>query len=346
MKYFLTRTAIVLALCLTLAGGEAEAAGPNLLSYQGQVLTSGGAPIANGSYPAIFTFFPVPAGGSPLWSETGSITTTSGLFNHTLGSVTPIPVGLFATNSSVWLDVTVNGQVQIPRTQLTSAGNALAVSTVDGATGGAVTGDVTVTGNVGVGTAAPGAKLEVLNGKIRVSSQVSSTGIEFYPATGGTPTSVGSIDGVGGSTNIAIMPVGNVGVGTTTPTSKLDVAGDLTVSGNIIGSTPWTSFPFAAGFQDYEDGHPGGGAQRVQYRKIGDIVYLRGAAHKTNHTAIPSGTIIGTLPVGFRAPAYLDFSTGNPAVAVFEIRASGDVASYNNVSEYQSLDGISFSTTP
>jgi hypothetical protein len=227
-----------LLVCLLVAG-MAFAAGPNLMSYQGQVLTAGGAPIANGSYPAVFAFFPVPAGGSLLWTESASITTSAGLFTHTLGSVTPILTNVFTTNPDVWLEVTVNGQLQAPRTQLTSAGNAIAVSTVDGATGGAITGNVSVSGNVGVGTTSPGAKLDVLNGNIRASSQLMSAGIEFYPATAGTPTNAGSIVGTGGiPNNIAIMPVGNVGIGTTAPTEKLDINGNAKASNGFLLGTP------------------------------------------------------------------------------------------------------------
>jgi len=397
-----------LLVCLLVAG-MASAAGPNLMSYQGQVSTAGGVPIANGAYPAVFAFYPVQVGGSLLWTESASITTSAGLFTHTLGSVTPILTNVFTTNPDVWLEVTVNGQLQAPRTQLTSAGNAIAVSTVDGATGGAITGNVSVSGNVGVGTTSPGAKLDVLNGNIRASSQVMSAGIEFYPATAGTPTNAGSIAGISGTpnniaimpvgnvgvgtpspgakldvlngnirassqlgsagiefypasfgtptnagsivgtggipNNIAIMPVGNVGVGTTNPSSKLEVVGDLKVSGNIIGSTPWTSFPFAAGYNDYEDGHPGSGFQRVQYRKIGDIVYIRGLAHKADHAVIPNGAIFGTLPVGFRPPAIATFATAAGPSAVVSIGPSGSVYSSGSV-EYQGLDGVSFSTSP
>jgi hypothetical protein len=401
-----------LFVCLLVAS-MANAAGPNLLSYQGQVMTAGGVPVANGSYPAVFAFFQTPAGGSIIWSETGSITTSSGLFTHNLGSITAIPDGLFATNSSVWLDVTVNGQIQTPRTQMTSAGNALAVSTVDGATGGAITGDASVSGNfgvgtstpnygldvqksasnifvasivnsafdgwglevrsnstsasqalldlynassnvfsirasgsVGIGTSSPAAKLDVLNGNIRASSQLSSAGIEFYPASGGTPTNAGSIVGTGGSPNhIAILPVGNVGIGTGSPTSKLEVVGDLKVSGNIIGSTPWTPFPFAAGYNNYEDAHPGSGFQRVQYRKIGDIVYLRGMAHKADHAVIPLYAILGTLPVGFLPPATVRFIT-DPTSYIDIQQPSGAIVVGGAITEYRFLDGIIFSTTP
>ena len=147
--------------------GSAFSAGPNLMSYQGQVLTAGGAPVANGPYPSIFTFYPVAVAGAPLWSEAGSITTAAGLFTHTLGSITAIPAGLFANNSAVWLEVSVNGQIQSPRTQLLSASNALSVSTVDSAAGGTITSHTKIDGNLTLGTPS------VTNGQIILNSSTS-----------------------------------------------------------------------------------------------------------------------------------------------------------------------------
>lgn len=143
----------LLAILVMLIASTAISAGPNLMSYQGQVLTAGGAPVANGSYPAVFSFYSVPAGGIQLWSESGSITTTAGLFTHNLGSITAIPAGLFANNSAVWLEVSVNGQIQSPRTQLTSVGYSQSVNTIDSATGGVIVGTLKVdAGSLELGT--------------------------------------------------------------------------------------------------------------------------------------------------------------------------------------------------
>jgi len=69
----------------------------------------------------------------------------------------------------------------------------------------------------------------------------------------------------------------------------------------LTGVSDWTAFPFAAGFSDL-----GGGWQAVQYRKIGDIVYLRGAIAKISSFAV--GDVLGTLPPGFRPPAPVSFA--------------------------------------
>jgi hypothetical protein len=97
---------------------------------------------------------------------------------------------------------------------------------------------ITSAGNVGVGTAAPLAPIHVATG-------TSTGGVAFFQKDAasngvgiGTTNGAGTISGVNSSytlsTDLLINPfAGNVGVGTSTPTAKLDVNGDIRVSGNI-----------------------------------------------------------------------------------------------------------------
>lgn len=74
-------------------------------------------------------------------------------------------------------------------------------------------------GNVGIGTATPGAKLEV-----------GGTASTITNSTGNLTISTG-----GGNGNVLLMPngTGNVGIGTTSPTHKLELASNTTASGGI-----------------------------------------------------------------------------------------------------------------
>jgi hypothetical protein len=95
-------------------------------------------------------------------------------------------------------------------------------------------------GNFGLGTYTPGARLEVANGRIRLSQGTDAS--EFF--TG----SSGGIAGLhmGSRTNMAVSfytnssgprltvtTAGNVGIGTTTPVALFHVAGNAQVDGNI-----------------------------------------------------------------------------------------------------------------
>ncbi|MEB3282327.1 MAG: tail fiber domain-containing protein [Lyngbya sp.] len=112
-------------------------------------------------------------------------------------------------------------------------------------------------GNVGIGTSTPSAKLEV-SGDLKVIGAITPSagntenkGIMFPKDPGGgagdaawiryySKTSEDTTFEIGTSDNstdhIALMPSGNVGIGTKNPSAKLEVDGDLKVNGNITGS--------------------------------------------------------------------------------------------------------------
>jgi len=128
-------------------------------------------------------------------------------------------------------------------------------------------------GNVGIGTTNPGAKLSVGSGSLvdgNVPVQISTpsaNGIAYYGAnnngsygalfgydrgtfSGGVVRVVGATDTIDfvvtGATKAAtILPSGNVGIGTTNPTSTLQVAGDITITPNS-GSFRTIGAPFSS----------------------------------------------------------------------------------------------------
>jgi hypothetical protein len=298
---------------LAFAASAAHATGcPNLLNYQGRLTDAEGLPVTDGSHAFTFALFATPTGGTLIWSESTSLTTTDGLFSHLLGSAIPLPPDLFPANDQLFIETTADGETMTTRTQIVSVGYARRVNTVDGSEGGSIVGDVNVAGQIDV---------TGMQSKIRFDYD------DFADLPDATV-----YDGMFAHVqNDAKAYYAHAG-------AWVPIANELHEH-----TSAWIPFPFAAGYNNYEDAHPLG-QQTTQYRRIGDVVYLRGVVHKADHGVIPDGVTVGTLPPGFRPPARVSFS--HPPGKFTTIYSNGDVSLYNGDDEFQYLDGISFSTSP
>ncbi|MBK8467762.1 MAG: hypothetical protein IPL32_18275 [Chloracidobacterium sp.] len=94
----------------------------------------------------------------------------------------------------------------------------------------------------------------------------------------------------------------------------------------------WNNLSFGSGWANY-----GGGWQGGQYRKIGDMVYLRGLVARTSGV----GTIIATLPAGHYPPVQmLNQVNGTDAHARVDITTSGVMTLAAGTPTYISLNDI------
>lgn len=139
----------IFALGLILAAQTAFASPPKLITVQGKVTDSAGVPLPAGIKSFVFRIFNASSGGTQIWPAAGGepqdiSSDIDGLWSGALGAVSPLTNAVFA-DSVRWLEVTVNSQV-LPRVRLVTGPYAMRVATVDGATGGTVSGAVRVNG--------------------------------------------------------------------------------------------------------------------------------------------------------------------------------------------------------
>ena len=103
----------------------------------------------------------------------------------------------------------------------------------------------------------------------------------------------------------------------------------------ITTVSAWTAVTFQNGWLDYA-----GGYQTTQYRKIGDIVYVRGLVKGT-----AGSTTIFTLPTGFRPLLSMQFPTEAGGAYGFGTVYSNGAVNHNIGSLAAFNVNFSFSTT-
>ncbi len=124
---------------------QLSSAVPQLINYQGQLTHPNGSP-HDTTVAMTFRLYGVEFGGAAVWTENhAAVPVVEGLFHVVLGSQNSLD-DFFAIDR--WLGVTVGSDSEMtPRQQLVSVAHAYRVGTVDGATGGYVSGKLNVGSN-------------------------------------------------------------------------------------------------------------------------------------------------------------------------------------------------------
>jgi len=143
---------IITTLALMLAAGLAVADVPTTMNYQGRLTDDQGQAITD-PVDITFTLYGSETGIDTLWTETvyGVDPDADGMFSAVMGLVNPVTNEAFA-GEECWLGIRIDGGMEeiVPRTEMTSGAYSFRVETVDGARGGAITSDVSISGDFDV----------------------------------------------------------------------------------------------------------------------------------------------------------------------------------------------------
>ncbi len=262
-----TTVLIAMSIMVLAQLGLAQVTLPQTISYQG-VLTDDAIPPnpLDGTFVLRFKLYDVETLGTPLgtpeWSEDLSAIVTQGVFSVVLGEITAFSsVGVYFTDL-YWLDIAIveDGGATVrtltPRLKLTAVPYAIKSRGVSGSAN-----IFRGSGWVGIGTTTPEANLQVL-GNWRLGPSASGTpptgadnwlnannGI-LYEGGGTDWTHHFSAYGVGDiarfgisagaglapDTRVVITNSGSVGIGTATPSQKLDVDGTVLANGFALNN--------------------------------------------------------------------------------------------------------------
>lgn len=194
----------VLGIGLSVGPARGQANPPPLLNYQGVLRGASNEPLS-GSYDMVFRFCPDSACVAPILEDghlaagTGAVTVSGGLFNVPLGSgalsdgsgpgVYTSLSEVFRDHEYVYLEVSVAGEVLLPRTRVVSAGYALNADHLNGLRSESLLrSDATDAYSAGTLTFALGTVLDV-GGAFRLSGiAVTSDAAELNKLDGTGPT--------------------------------------------------------------------------------------------------------------------------------------------------------------
>ncbi|MCK4223593.1 MAG: hypothetical protein KAX39_00330 [candidate division Zixibacteria bacterium] len=178
---------------------------PQMINYQGKLTTASGGCVGDTTISMTFKIYADLTTPTSLWSETqDSVKVEDGIFNVLLGSVNPIPDSVF-DRSTRYLGVKVGADNEMsPRKPLVSVGYAFRSEFTDTAEYAraapampdddwVISGDdiYRLTGNVGIGTAGPAEKLDVVGTTRMTGFKMPTDAADGYVLTS-DPSGVGT----------------------------------------------------------------------------------------------------------------------------------------------------------
>ena len=192
----------------------AEAAIPKQINYQGKITNAAdGTNVANGLYDIQFKIYDSASNGTLLWTETwnsgtSQVQVTNGVFSVKLGAW--VPFGFDFTSSSYYLTVNFNSDGEmLPRKQLLTAPFAFNANSLVG------------DGRIGLAYTATSSPA----GQITYNPVAATTSAAFIISAGSNTQGAALSVTQSGSGAAATFMGGNVGIGTTGPSGKLQVSG-------------------------------------------------------------------------------------------------------------------------
>lgn len=221
---------ITAVLLFSLVVPKASAEIPLQMKYQGLLTQSDGNPVPDGEHPVTFSIYNSDVRGLPLWFESRLVTTVNGIFSVTLGESEPIPASLISAD--LWLGITLEDEIELtPRQKLLSVpfafralnsdstehAESIANNSVDGSK--IEPGSIELSDLASNGASEPGQVIKWNGSGWALGEDVANDG------SSGWVTEADCVHLIDGTMS--------VGVGMTNPAAKLDVDGEVKISGRV-----------------------------------------------------------------------------------------------------------------
>ena len=139
---------VTLGVLLFLMFSSSFAETPKRISYQGRLTDAVGDPLPDTTLDITFSIYRI-TGDLEWTSGPQPVQITNGLFDYVLGSNVELPLSIMSSTYERFLGIKVGDDPEMtPRTELVSVPYAYKVGTIDGATGGTITGSIVITEDI------------------------------------------------------------------------------------------------------------------------------------------------------------------------------------------------------
>jgi hypothetical protein len=284
---------------------------PHLIRFNGVLTGATGKPVT-GTIGITFSLYKEEQGGAALWIESQNVTLDpQGHYSVMLGTgkSNGVPPELFASNEARWLGVQPEGQIERPRTLLLSVPYALKA------------GDAETIGGL------PPSAFVLAAPPVVSGSQSSTTTTTNAPppasnvtTAGGTVNTIPLFSTATDIENSAITQTGSgstakIGIGTTTPSSTLDVKGGVSVRGTLVMNASGSATA-ASGKASQPENMIASSFNSSTSSPVNQTFQLK-AEPSGNNTANPSGTLNLLFGQGTSAPTETGLKIANNGQITF-----------------------------
>ncbi|NTU46041.1 hypothetical protein HGA88_00245 [Candidatus Roizmanbacteria bacterium] len=337
-----------------------------LISFQGRMTDTVGNPIT-AKTDVLFKLYNVATGGTPLYTGTcqgvnGVSPDVDGIFNVNVGSdcgMAEIPSSVFTENTNVYLGVTVGSDAEMsPRQQIANVGYAINAETLQGLPPGQTTSSIPYISNTGdllIAAATPAVRSTLASANFTLSS---ANSITIQSAGSGDVVMVATESGTlrfrtGGNTDVytrmVVDNLGNVGIGTTAPSQKLEVAGNIYANGGQIRIGNFGSEPTAIGSGSMY--YNTGTSQLYYYNGSSWNVLATGASAQNLWTLsngalypanLTSDVLLGGTATSSAKFAFMNMNSGNPTASISGNLAIGNATGNTQTAFMNVLNGGAF----
>lgn len=209
------------------------------INFQGKVTNANGTNVPDDDYSFVFNIYTVDTGGSPVWTESKTLTVADGVFQTNLGDTTTLPGSIDFNTDNIYLGIEFDSDGEMsPRVRFTAAPYAFNALKVAG---------LTVTNTTGTFTLTNAKTLTVSDTTTLGSNSITFGGTEVLTLAASKNVTFADSFTTSGANALTLTTTGSTNVTLPTTGTLATLAGSESLSNKTLVSPIITTSPTAAG---------------------------------------------------------------------------------------------------